>query len=90
MPYNRFYLIFKIVPGEREGNEIGFQGGSVLDEIRWSYELIPGSLGNIGRLYPNVANAGGLQSPGVKGEVVVFYLELLTTQNLKFSGVPEG
>ena len=39
---------------------------------------------------PNVANAGGLQSPGVKGEVVVFYFEPLTTQNLKSSGVPEG
>jgi hypothetical protein len=39
---------------------------------------------------PNVANAGGLQSPGVKGEVVVFYFERLTTQNLKSSGVPEG
>jgi len=38
----------------------------------------------------NVANAGGLQSQGVKGEVVVFYFEPLTTQNLKFSGVPEG
>jgi hypothetical protein len=41
-------------------------------------------------VYPNVANAGGLQSQGVKGEVVVFYFESLTTQNLKFSGVPEG
>ncbi len=39
---------------------------------------------------PHVANAGGLQSPGVKGEVVVFYFERLTTQNLKSSGVPEG
>ena len=38
----------------------------------------------------NVANAGGLQSPGVKGEVVVFYFEPLTTQNLKSSGVPGG
>ena len=41
-------------------------------------------------LYPNVANAGELQSPGVKGEVVVLYFEPLTTQNLKSSGVPEG
>jgi len=41
-------------------------------------------------VYPNVANAGGLQSQGVKGEVVVFYFEPLTTQNLKSSGVPEG
>jgi hypothetical protein len=40
-------------------------------------------------LYPNVANAGGIQSPGVKGEVVVFYFEPLTTQNLKSSGVPD-
>ena len=39
---------------------------------------------------PNVANAGGLQSQGVKGEVVLFYFESLTTQNLKSSGVPEG
>jgi hypothetical protein len=38
-------------------------------------------------LYPNVANAGGIQNPGVKGEVVVFYFEPLTTQNLKSSGV---
>ena len=45
-----------------------------------------------GIVNPNVANAGGLQSPGVKGEepVVVFYFEPLTTQNLKFSDVPEG
>ncbi len=37
---------------------------------------------------PNVANIGGLQSQGVKGEVVVLYFEPLTTQNLKSSGVP--
>jgi len=42
------------------------------------------------RLYPNVANVGGLQFKGVKGEVVVLYFEPLTTQNLKSSGVPEG
>ena len=41
-------------------------------------------------LDPNVANVGWLQSPGVKSEVVVLYFEPLTTQNLKFSGVPEG
>jgi len=35
---------------------------------------------------PNVAKAGGLQSQGVKGEVVVVYRESLTTQDLKFSG----
>ncbi len=40
-------------------------------------------------LYPNVANFGGLQSPGVEGDVVVFYFEPLTTQNLKSSGVPD-
>jgi hypothetical protein len=40
--------------------------------------------------YPNVAKAGGLQSQGVKGEVVVVYLESLTTQDLKSSGFPEG
>jgi hypothetical protein len=41
-------------------------------------------------LYPNVAKAGGLQSQGVKGEVVVVYLESLTTQDLKSSGFPAG
>jgi hypothetical protein len=39
---------------------------------------------------PNVAKAGGLQSQGVKGEVVVGYRDPLTTQDLKFSGFPEG
>ena len=39
---------------------------------------------------PNVAKAGGLQSQGVKGEIVVGYLDPLTTQDLKFSGFPEG
>jgi hypothetical protein len=38
---------------------------------------------------PNVANVGGLQIQGVKGEVVVLYFESLTTQKLKSSGVPE-
>ena len=38
---------------------------------------------------PNVAKAGGLQSQGVKGEVVVFYLDPLTTQDLKSSGFPD-
>ena len=37
-----------------------------------------------------VAKAGGLQNQGVKVEVVVVYLEFLTTQDLKFSGFPEG
>jgi hypothetical protein len=40
-------------------------------------------------VYPNVAKAGGLQSQGVKGEVVVVYLESLTTQDLKSSGFPD-
>ncbi len=40
-------------------------------------------------IIPNVANVGGLQNPGVKGEVVVLYFEPLTTQNLKSSGVPD-
>ena len=40
--------------------------------------------------YPNVANVGGFQIQGVKGEVVVLYFESLTTQKLKSSGVPEG
>jgi len=42
------------------------------------------------RVTPNVANVGGLQIQGVKGDVVVLYFESLTTQKLKFSGVPEG
>jgi hypothetical protein len=42
------------------------------------------------KIYPNVSKAGGLQSQGVKGEIVVVYLESLTTQDLKFSGFPEG
>jgi hypothetical protein len=41
-------------------------------------------------LNPKVAKAGGLQSPGVRGEIVVGYLDPLTTQDLKFSGFPEG
>jgi hypothetical protein len=43
-----------------------------------------------GLIYPNVTKAGGLQSQGVKGEVVVVYLESLTTQDLKSSGFPVG
>jgi hypothetical protein len=39
---------------------------------------------------PNVAKVGGLQSQGVKGEVVVAYSDPLTTQNLKSSGFPVG
>jgi hypothetical protein len=41
-------------------------------------------------VYPNVAKAGGLQSQGAKGEVVVVYLDPLATQDLKSSGFPEG
>ena len=41
------------------------------------------------KVHPNVANVGGLQSQGVKGDVVVLYFESLTTQNLKSSGVPD-
>ncbi len=37
---------------------------------------------------PNVAKVGGLQSQGVKGEIVVGYLDPLTTQDLKSSGFP--
>ena len=36
----------------------------------------------------NVAKAGGLQSQGVKGEIVVGYLDPLITQDLKSSGFP--
>jgi len=39
---------------------------------------------------PNVAKAGGLQSQGEKGEAVVNYRKPLTTQDLEFSGFPEG
>jgi hypothetical protein len=39
---------------------------------------------------PNLAKAEGLQSQGVKGEVVVVYHDPLTTQDLKSSGFPEG
>jgi len=42
------------------------------------------------KIGPKVTKAGGLQSQGVKGEVVVVYLESLTTQDLKSSGFPEG
>src|SRR5210317_414620 len=42
----------------------------------------------ISRCNPNVAKAGGLQSQGVKGEVVVVYHDPLTTQDLKSSGFP--
>ena len=39
---------------------------------------------------PNVAKVGGLQSQGVKGEIVVGYLDPLTTQDMKSSGFPVG
>ena len=37
-----------------------------------------------------VAKVGGLQSQGVKGEIVVGYIDPLTTQDLKSSGFPVG
>jgi hypothetical protein len=37
---------------------------------------------------PNVAKVGGLQSQGVKVEIVVGYIDPLTTQDLKSSGFP--
>jgi len=40
-------------------------------------------------LNPDVAKAGGLQSQGVKGEVVVGYRKSLTTQDLESSGFPD-
>ena len=40
------------------------------------------------QLTPNVAKAGGLQSQGVKGEVVVVYRDPFTIQDLKSSGFP--
>ncbi len=39
---------------------------------------------------PNVAKVEGLQSQGVKGEIVVGYIDPLTTQDLRSSGFPEG
>jgi len=39
---------------------------------------------------PNVAKVGGLQSQGVKVEIVVGYIDPLTTQDLKSSGFPVG
>ena len=41
-------------------------------------------------LYPIVAKVGGLLSRGVKGEVVYFYCEPLTTKDLESSGFSEG
>jgi hypothetical protein len=45
---------------------------------------------NFFTLYPNVAKVGGLQRQGVKVEIVVVYIDSLTTQDLKSSGFPEG
>ena len=42
-----------------------------------------------GFITPADAKAGGLQSQGVEGEIVVVYLDPLTTQDLKFSGFPD-
>jgi hypothetical protein len=41
-------------------------------------------------IHANVAKAGGLQSPGVKGEAVISYRNPLTTPDLKSSGFPAG
>jgi hypothetical protein len=41
-------------------------------------------------MIPNFAKAGGLQSQGVKVEIVVGYIDPLTTQDLKSSGFPKG
>ena len=46
--------------------------------------------GNFSSVYPGAAKVGGLQSQGVKGEIVVGYLDPLTTQDLKSSGFPAG
>jgi hypothetical protein len=42
------------------------------------------------KVTPNVAKVGGLQSQGVKVEIVVVYIDPLTTQDLKSSGFPVG
>jgi hypothetical protein len=43
----------------------------------------------LNRICLNVAKAGGLQSQGVKVEIVVGYIDPLTTQDLKSSGFPD-
>jgi hypothetical protein len=51
-------------------------------------------LHSIFELNPNVAKAGGLQSPGIKGEAVISYRNPLIPptagQDLKSSGFPAG
>jgi hypothetical protein len=44
----------------------------------------------IGNINPEVAKVGGLQSQGVKVEIVVGYIDPLTTQDLKSSDFPVG
>ena len=44
----------------------------------------------MGRVYPNIAKAGGLQSQDVKGEAVIYYRNPLTTKDLKSSGFTAG
>ena len=39
---------------------------------------------------PKVAKVGGLQSQGFKVEIVVGYIDPLTTRDLKSSGFPAG
>jgi hypothetical protein len=39
---------------------------------------------------PNVANVGGLQSQGARGEAVVIYCEPMATPDLEPSGVAHG
>ena len=43
-----------------------------------------------GQNSPNVAKVGGVQSQGVKVEIVVGYIDPLTTQDLQSSGFPVG
>jgi hypothetical protein len=45
---------------------------------------------SISTTIPNVAKVGGLQSQGAKVEIVVGYIDPLTTQDLKSSGFPVG
>jgi hypothetical protein len=42
------------------------------------------------RINPIVVKVGGLYSQGVKGEVVVYYCEPLTTRDMEPSGFPVG
>ena len=66
----------------------------MINLVSWDYEFqwldLHTCIFAIFNVFPNVAKVGGLQSQGVKGEIVVGYLDPLTTQDLKSSGFPVG